>query len=50
MLLLAWEADAWLKQNMSCWSEALVQFSREKPNELTDQQDMFYHKAPQGGE
>ena len=25
--------------------EALVQFSRETSNELTDQQDMFYYKS-----
>ena len=44
MLLLVWKADAWLKQNMSCWSvnsfdfllenctraEALVQFFQRK--------------------
>ena len=44
---------------LSCWSlnsfhfslkictrtEALVHFSREKSNELTDQQDVFYHKT-----
>ena len=26
-------------------TEALLQFSREKSNELTDQQDLFYYKT-----
>ena len=30
-------------------AEALVQFSREKSNESTDQQDRFYHTKNYGG-
>ena len=56
-----WKADAWSKQNMSCWSvnsfdfaleklhctEALVQFfaRANRTRELTDQQDMFFYMS-----
>ena len=40
MLLLVYQADAWLKQNMS---QALMQFSRAKSKELTNQQDKFVY-------
>ena len=49
ILLLEKKADAWLKQNVSCWSVNSFDFSleksREKSNELTDQQDTFYYKT-----